>query len=295
MRYAVIDTGSNTIRLGVYEYENDKLKLIHNEAVFANLAGHIENNELTGEGISVAASALLTLIKSAENYNTDAKIFATAAIRNAQNVNEICKEIEEKTGLKLDVLSGDEEAELSFYGACEDFSTPSGVMADVGGGSSEIIVFSDNKPVSEMSIPLGSLKAYKTFVNGELPDFSEAKKISDFVTEHLKANNDFAGVKSSHLCLAGGGVSAAKALCQAILGTSALTSSAINEILNKALNEPDEFSKIVMKIAPERSQTIAPALAIYSSIADFFGAEAISISEKGIKEGYIMRKILKIS
>ena len=295
MRYAVIDTGSNTIRLGVYEYENEKLRLLRNEAVFANLAGHIENNKLSGEGISVATSALLTLIKSAEKYNVSAKIFATAAIRNAENVNEIRTKIEEKTGHSLDILSGDEEAELSFYGAREDFPTPCGVMADVGGGSSEIIVFSDNKPLSKMSIPLGSLKAYKTFVSGNLPDFSEALKISDFVTENLKSNKDFTGVKSPHLCLAGGGVSAAKALCQAILGTSELTTFAINEIFKKSLNDPDDFEKLIKKIAPERTQTIAPALAIYSAIADFFGAEAISISEKGIKEGYVIKKMLKMS
>ena len=102
MRYAVVDTGSNTIRLGIYDYENGTLKCIYNKAVFANLASYIENNSLTQDGIEKAAEALLIHKKTAEEYGCALSVFATAAIRNAKNCHEICESIKELANIDID-------------------------------------------------------------------------------------------------------------------------------------------------------------------------------------------------
>lgn len=293
MRYSVIDTGSNTIRLGVYEYENNILKLIHNEAIFANLAGFICDKSLTDEGILVAINSISKLIKIAKRYDTVPSVFATAAIRNAKNSKEISKKIELALGINIDILSGEEEAIFSFYGAAIDFPCNSGVMADVGGGSSEIILFNDKKPVFVTSVPLGSLKAYKTFVSGNIPTHSEFEKIKKYISDTLISIPELKNVPQNNLCLTGGGVDSAVSLSEKFLDTNKLTASGINKMIKKILDDTTGAEKILKDIDPNRALTISPALAIYSQIGEFFRAENVFISAKGIKEGYIYNKMIK--
>lgn len=289
MNYAVVDTGSNTIRMSVYD---DNLNELYTEAVFANLAGHIEDNRLTDEGISVCCEAILYHRKKAAEYDAKFCVFATAAIRNAGNCDEIVKKVKEKTNVDLQILSGSDEGELSFLGACEDFGVKSGVMADVGGGSSEVIVFKEGKIVSIQSVPVGSLKAYKTFVKGEIPTKEEAESIKAEIVKHLDKNPDFAEISTECLCLVGGGVRAAHKLSQVVLNTEKLSVRGVDTMLDAFCG--DEKSLLLFeKLVPKRKLTITPGLAIYSAIGGYFGADKIYISDKGIKEGYA-KKYLNI-
>ena len=292
MRYAVVDTGSNTIRLGIYDYENGTLKCIYNKAVFANLASYIENNSLTQDGIEKAAEALLIHKKTAEEYGCALSVFATAAIRNARNCHEICKKIKELTNIDIDVLTGEDEALLSFYGAVSDFPVKDGVMADVGGGSSEIILFKNGSPVSFCSVPLGSLKAYKTFVSGNVTTETEAKNIKDEVFKYLSGHEEFLSLDVKNLCIVGGGVKSASALCKKLLNTDFEKTMVLNEILKIIFKDPEKSEDIIVTIAPERAKTVSPAISIYSAVSDFFNCENIFISDLGIKEGYILKKLV---
>lgn len=293
MRYAVIDTGSNTIRLGVYDYENDTLTQVFNTAVFANLAGYIQDGNLTQEGIRAAEEAIAAQIKTANEFGCSAHVFATAAIRNAKNTEAICKDIKTQTGADVHVLTGEEEAVFSFYGAATDFPCEEGVMADVGGGSSEIILFTGKQPIETLSVPWGSLKAYKTFVVGPLPNMQEIRSIQSAVFAALDGKQAFHGVAEKNLCIAGGGGRASKKLAMALLGEAALTTENLERMLTYAVRAPEPAKAIIGKTVPERAHTIVPTMAIYSAVCKFFGCDHLFISENGIKEGYILKKLLK--
>ncbi len=292
MRYAVIDTGSNTIRMGIYEEENDILKQIYNHAVFANLAGYMENGILSQAGICAAQAAILSHIETAATYGCTPRIFATAAIRNAENTKEICQKINSTCHTTLDVLTGEEEALFSFYGAASDFPCQDGIMADVGGGSSEIISFSQKAPITALSIPWGSLKIYNTFVRGALPTQEEINSIQTTITDALKQNETLQKTTSKNLCIVGGGVRASLKLCKEFLGQSTLTTKSLNEMLSIIVNSPDSAGKTIMSLVPDRAKTIAPAIAIYAAVGSFFGASEIFVSDQGIKEGYIFKKMM---
>ena len=292
MRYAVADTGSNTIRLGVYDYENKTLKQRCNTAVFANLAGFIHDGILTHEGICAAEEAIKKHQETAAEFGCRLNVFATAAIRNAKNREEICKEITMRTGANIDVLSGEEEALFSFTGAAEDFPCADGVMADVGGGSSEVIVFSNKQPKSTLSVPWGSLKACKTFVNGPLPTKEEICAIQNTITKALNTQPDFCGVIKQNLCIVGGGVRASKKLAKVFLNVSALTVETVDKMLKMITENPAYAKNVIDQTTPKRALTIAPAMAIYSAVGAYFSADRIFVSDKGIKEGYILNKLL---
>ncbi len=288
MNYAVVDTGSNTIRMSIYEVLNDEIKEIFTEAIFANLAGHIVENRITDEGIDVCCDALVTHRETAKKYDAEYFAFATAAIRNAENSREAVEQIFQKTGIKMQILSGDDEGTLSFLGAYSDFGVTTGVMADVGGGSSEVIVFRDGKIASVCSVPWGSLKAYKNFVSGEIPTKDEAENIKNEIKKILSENIE--PVHANDLCLVGGGVRIAKKLCSMFFPNSKLNRKTVDGMLDIFLKSPD-IMEIFERIAPKRKYTIIPALAIYSAIGEFFETDRIAISDKGIKEGYL-KKIL---
>ncbi len=291
MRYAVVDTGSNTIRLGIYDYENGKLNIIYNKAVFANLAGYIKNNTLTPGGIIAASEAIKLHQKTAEEYGCRLNIFATAAIRNAENTEGICNEIFKLTGENIDVLSGDDEAVLSFIGAKEDFPCKNGVMADIGGGSSEVIPFTNKKPHNFFSIPWGSLKAYKGFVKETIPTKDEINNIKLEILSHLEKNFS-AEKKQDNLCIVGGGVDASLKLTEKFLGEKSISVSGLKQIIDIVINEPESAKDIILKTVPERLETIVPGIAIYNAVSEFFGSKNIYISDKGIKEGYILNKLV---
>lgn len=291
MNYAVVDTGSNTIRMSIYKYESGCLGELFTEAVFANLAAHIEDNCLTEEGIDICCEAILYHKKKADEFEADFHVFATAAIRNAVNCHYIVESVKAKTGIELEILSGNDEGELSFLGAVSDFPVKSGVMADVGGGSSEVILFKEGEIIAVQSIPIGSLKAYKTFVSGEMPTKEEAKLIKEEITKYLDKNAAFSNAKEESLCLVGGGVRAANKLCKLILNSKQLSVDGVNTML-EAFCDDEKYLDVFEKIIPKRKLTITPGLCIYSAIGEYFGADRIYISDKGIKEGYTLKYLI---
>lgn len=292
MRYAVADTGSNTIRLAVYDYENGTLHQLYNEAIFANLAGHIQENRLTENGIIAATEAILTHKNKAAEYGCDLHVFATAAIRNAENCEEICDELKKRTGIDVDLISGDDEALLSFCGASPDFPVESGVMADVGGGSSEVIFFRGDTPEVFHSVPWGGLKAFCDFVEEGLPTQSEVDAIKEAITNVLKQQASFSGLHANNLCIVGGSVRAATALAKAFFGAETLSLSLVDKLLQAMVDDPAVSWALIQMHAPKRATTIAPALAIYSAVGHYFGAEQILLSDNGIKEGYVLKRLL---
>lgn len=292
MRYAVADTGSNTIRLAVYDYENGTLNQLYNEAIFANLASHIQNNRLTESGIQAATDAILTHKAKAAEYDCELHVFATAAIRNAENCTEICEELKKRTGIAVDLISGDDEALLSFCGASLDFPVENGVMADVGGGSSEVILFHGDAPEAFYSVPWGGLKAFCDFVGEGLPDQSEVDTIKEAITKVLKEQPLFAGKQADTLCIVGGSVRAATKLAKAFFGKETLNLTLVDKLLQAIVDDPAVSWALINMHAPKRATTIAPALAIYSAVGHYFGAEHMLLSDNGIKEGYVIKRLI---
>ena len=88
---------------------------------------------------------------------------ATAAIRNASNGQELTKLVAEKTGINLHILPGTAEAFLSFLGTVNTLSVKDGILFDLGGGSTELVLFRDRQIVESVSIPMGAVNTTAMF------------------------------------------------------------------------------------------------------------------------------------
>ena len=153
MTYGVIDVGSNTIRLVIYELKENRIESLFSNKNTAGLIGYVNDGELSRKGIRKACDVLNSLQKVAAHAQVEKLyVFATASLRNIANTKEAVEEIEKETGLDIDVISGHDEAVLDFEGAAHAQKLKDGVMVDIGGGSTEVVAFADGKITDAVSL-----------------------------------------------------------------------------------------------------------------------------------------------
>ena len=159
MLYGVVDIGSNTVKLNVYNSQDNDISIEFSEKESLGLLFYINNGRLTDEGIE----ELVTVLKKMKNDLDYLKIdsysfFSTAALRNIENSDEVIQIIKDQVNIEIDLLSGEEEGELSFFGSISSIKRDDGILIDLGGGSVEIVLFKGRKIDEKYSIPIGFLK-----------------------------------------------------------------------------------------------------------------------------------------
>lgn len=155
---AVIDIGSNAVRLVIYDGLNRAPFRVHNERAICNLgAGVALNGKLDPDGRARALKAIGRFANLLVAMNiTDIRAVATAAIRDASDGADFIAEAKRAYGFNIDVIDGDEEARLSALGVLANGTSGDGVIGDYGGGSLELIFFEDYQLRHKCSLPIGS-------------------------------------------------------------------------------------------------------------------------------------------
>lgn len=299
MLYAIVDLGSNTMRLCIYEKNEPGLKSIFEKKTMAGLVNYIKNERLSSTGIKRACEILTEYKQYIGNFGIEEKelhVFATASLRNIVNTKEVIDKIKEVTGLDVELLSGEEEATLDFMGAIKVFQGDSGVLVDIGGGSTELVSFQDRQIRYATSMPVGSLNLYVNFVKKILPKEEERELIREHVKDALKSL-ELKPEATPFICGVGGTMRAAVKLANHIYGYGkeniTVKTSDIKEILHQLHNSKKQTIAPVLQVIPDRIHTIIPGLIAVDTIADFYGAENIIVSKYGVREGYLYERIMK--
>lgn len=298
MKCGIVDVGSNTIRLSIYHWEGQKFKLLMNKKEMAGLAGYIKNGLLSDSGILVACRVLAGFKALLRNFDiADLYVFGTASLRNIVNTEEALETIEVVTGIKVEVLSGADEAAFSFLGATVGGGAPgSGMLADVGGGSTELVAYQDGAITSGCSLPMGSLSLFTKHVSGLFPTKEERKAIRSDVREELEKAKT-AGLRCSHLTGVGGTFRAAAKLCNDLSGAdpdNRIIPAGEIHALYKGLKKGDQDTlRQILRSVPDRVHTILPGLAILTAILDAYEVSTVSVSACGVREGYLLRRVME--
>jgi exopolyphosphatase / guanosine-5'-triphosphate,3'-diphosphate pyrophosphatase len=156
---AVIDIGSNSVRLVVYEGLTRSPTPIFNEKVLCGLGREVQTTGLLAADAVDKALAALRRFRALCDRMEIAQLWsiATAAARDASNGKSFVSEAERICGCKIDVLSGKREAELSALGVVSGFHRPDGVVGDLGGGSLELTEVHGHRIKGGVTLPLGGL------------------------------------------------------------------------------------------------------------------------------------------
>ena len=156
---AVIDIGSNSVRLVVYEAMERSLTTLFNEKALCGLGREVQSTGL------LASDAVIKALTSLRRFRALCRVMkvgrvhaiATAACRDARNGADFIEKAERICGLKINILSGSREARLSALGVVSGVHRPNGIVGDLGGGSLELIDVRGNRVHGGVTLPLGSL------------------------------------------------------------------------------------------------------------------------------------------
>ncbi len=165
---AIIDCGTNTFNLLISEFHPDgQYQILLNTKKSVKLAeGGMKDNKIAPAAFQRGISTFLELVKMTKEYKVDTvQAFATSAVRSSQNGPDFVKKILEKTGIIIQVLNGDTEAQYIFKGvnlATQQLNQPSLIM-DIGGGSTEFIIVEEQEVIWKKSFDLGATRLLQDF------------------------------------------------------------------------------------------------------------------------------------
>jgi exopolyphosphatase / guanosine-5'-triphosphate,3'-diphosphate pyrophosphatase len=193
LRGACIDIGSNTTRLLVADVDHGRLQVVTQETAFTALARELQAHGRIGASKLVELTTVIEAqVASAQRHGaTQTRAVATAAVRRAANGRRLARELAERTGAQIDVLSAGEEARLAFSGAVGMLDEPPiglvGVV-DVGGGSSELVIGEPGSaPLWWESVALGSSSVTDRWLHSDPPRPSELSVALDHVRDAVGA------------------------------------------------------------------------------------------------------------
>jgi exopolyphosphatase/guanosine-5'-triphosphate,3'-diphosphate pyrophosphatase len=187
MRLGVLDIGSNTVHLLVVDAVRDgRPDPATDESSTVRLMRYLDDDgRIDDDGVAALSDAVRRAAKAAKRYKADELIgIATSAIREATNGAEVLARLGEIAGVELQVLTGRQEAELTFLAARRWHGWAAGrlLVLDIGGGSLEIAMGMDERPDYAVSVPLGAGRLTREFLHADPPTEDEL----DALKAHIK-------------------------------------------------------------------------------------------------------------
>lgn len=298
MKYAVIDLGSNTIRLVVYEETNAEFHALFTQKFTAGLAAYLQDGMMTPEGIRLICTTLQRckmLLKEFTPCTTLA--FSTAPLRNIRNTQEAIDQIYAETGYSVDVLTGLEEAYLDYYGVQRELPVESGLLFDIGGGSTEVLTFAHDGTGVIESVPIGSLNLSKKHIAKLFPDKKERDAIRLQVQKSLKRHKLNHLPPYETLCGIGGTARTVLQLLQAmnvILPAQRTFTAEQFRKLKKFLWKKDSaVMELLTQYCPDRLHTIFSGILILETLILQSQCTIVYVCKYGAREGYLRRYLMQ--
>ena len=292
--YGVIDIGSNSIRLSVFQVEEDGgLTPLFQRKEMTGLAGYVdEKGNLTAQGIRRAAQTLERFHWTLEKIAVEETfVFATASLRNVRNTKQVVEALAQSAGYSVQVLSGREEALLDYRGARMTLGGGDGLLVDIGGGSTELVGFRSGKVEFAASMPVGSLNLFKRHVSALLPTQEELREIRQTVRGELE-HQKLPDFQTDRMCGIGGTARNTCKLCNEWFGRPVeergITDKELKRMLDRCKHPNKAHMDGLLQVMPERIHTITPGMVILQTVARRFGCRRISVCQQGVGEGYLL-------
>lgn len=204
--------------------------------------------------------------------------------------------IEAAAGFPIEVLSGEEEAVLGYAGAMQELNLSEGVFTDIGGASTEVVIFENGEIRNSMSFAVGSLSLYRSCVKKILPGAGALRRMEGMLDAEIDKKGLLSCQKSSPLIGVGGTARAVLKFAGKYFGLSE-NNRRINaeqlESLSEVLCRGDKAAiDLILKNEADRIHTLIPGLMILRHLFTRFHAEELIVSKYGAREGYLCQKLL---
>lgn len=292
-RVAVVDIGSNSIRLVVYDGLKRAAVPLYNEKVLCQLGrGLAATGRLNPEGVQLARLGLARFFALARNMGVSSlEVMATAAVRDASDGREFAREIEEAHGVSVDIISGEREAMLGALGISASIHKPGGIMGDLGGGSLELVRLEGDAQRERITLPVGPLRLIDECGGSR-------GKMARAIAGRLEQVSWLDGANPPSFYAIGGSF---RAIARLHMDACNYPLRVLHEYRVSA-PEFAGFAEALARLSPEklakmpglpakRAPAIPPAAMILSEVIARARPESIVFSASGIREGYLFEKL----
>ncbi|KMS91011.1 MULTISPECIES: Ppx/GppA phosphatase family protein [Streptomyces] len=304
MRLGVLDVGSNTVHLLVVDAHPGACPLpAHSHKAELRLAQLLDDSGAIGdEGIDQLIAVVRDALQAAEDKGVEDLLpFATSAVREATNADDVLQRVADETGVRLQVLTGAEEARLTFLAVRRWFGWSAGrlLVLDIGGGSLEIAFGIDEEPDAAVSLPLGAGRLTAGWLPGDPPAPEDVRALRRHVrTEIARTVGEFSRFGApDHVVatsktfkqlarIAGAARSAEGPYVQRELKRESLEAW-VPRLSGMTVEQRAELPGVSEGRA---GQLLAGAL-VAEGAMDLFGVEKLEICPWALREGVILRRL----
>jgi exopolyphosphatase/guanosine-5'-triphosphate,3'-diphosphate pyrophosphatase len=295
-RVAAVDIGTNSTRLLVADVEDGRIDDLHRETSVTRLGeGVDERRRLLPVPIARVRNVLTDYRRTVDSLGAERTLaIATSAFRDAENGEAFLGEIEWSYGFETQLLSGHDEALLTYRGVTSDRDPHAGtVIVDIGGGSTELVAGEPDGVRWHDSLDIGSVRLTERFLHTDPPTPDEldacavavrallAERVPDEIRDRTEAAIGVAGTITSIAALALG----LEEYDRHRVHGSHLTASALTEQLKRLAAAPLEERRTFRPLDPKRAPVIVAGAVIAQEALRFFDVDALEISERDILDG----------
>jgi exopolyphosphatase/guanosine-5'-triphosphate,3'-diphosphate pyrophosphatase len=306
-RLAAIDIGSNSVRLLVAEaLRGGTYRILDEEREPTRLARSVGAHGLLDEAsMEATLAALRTFKQIAAGYQVSTlRTIATCAVRESRNGPEFCRRVREEIGLDIEVISGEREARLAFTSVQNafDLTGKNVVVADIGGGSTEIVFATGNLVEAIYSTPLGVVRLTERFGLGENADPVDGERnlarLDEEVTATLKkqtARPPFA----PHFLVGCGGTFTT--LAELMIATKRqgdtpiagyqVSLAEVRHMLDRLVKMPVRARRALPGMMPDRADIIIPGLTIVAALMKRYRINTLIVHTRGVRDGLVREMI----
>ena len=296
--YCSIDIGTNTVLMLIAKYDGINFYIIDEKYDIARLGETLDKTGFISEAaFDRTINILKNFIDIAESYNSEEFIIAaTSAMRDASNGDEIKNRMESFIGKKIDIISGEMEAKLSFEGTVENKKR--NIVIDIGGGSTEVIYGKEDKIILLKSFNIGAVRLTERFFSDQPPTLYDIEKTSDLIFKLIDKDiniDDFEDIYA----VAGTATTIAKTALNLKdfdieqIDGYVLKNKILSDVFYKyAVSDTNE---IITKygVHPKRADLITAGALILMMISQKLNKEDIIVSSKGLRYGLLKERIKK--
>lgn len=302
MRYGVVDMGSNAIRTLIVEIDppGSEPKTLHSERVPVRLGQEVFlSGSIPEPAITAAIEAMQRFRRLCEDHQVrHIRAIATAATREAGNRDMFLERIEATTGIKVEVISGSEEAWLLAVAVRKKIDMAKGrsMLVDLGGGSVEVTLVDDGNVISAESYPLGALRLIQALSTpGEIEQRGNFLDLLDQYVASLDSRiRDRFGKGSVQRYVATGGnietladLVAKEGKLVRVAGIDAIPLGALNDLAKRfaVLSHAERIKAFDLK--PDRADTILPATVVYWRLGKAARVDVVLVPRTGLRDGLL--------
>jgi exopolyphosphatase/guanosine-5'-triphosphate,3'-diphosphate pyrophosphatase len=304
-RLAAIDIGTNSIRCIVVEADQSgKFRVLDDEKATVRLGEGLDrDNTIAEPAWQRAMEALVRMKKIVDGFGViGVETVATSAVRRAANGDAFVRAAADTVGLHIEVISGEEEAELAALSALHNFDME-GIryaMVDIGGGSVEVVTALGNHIEEIYSLDLGAVVLTEHFITTDPVKQGEHLRLRKHIRKTLKAAFVDEGIPFQCLLGSGGTMTSIAGMVMAmrkegyhsVHGYEVLRSEVVH-LLAMLLRKDLKERKSLPGLPPDRADIIIAGVTVVDELMELFNANLLKINERGIREGLILRGLKK--